>query len=451
MQVFRAAWVLPIAQRPIRDGWVAVERGRIAAVGGPDAQPPGDSSARPALFSARGAPPPHDHPTAPRTGGGDPGLRSLRSRAPFGLAASLRDAASNVAILPGLVNAHTHLELSYLRNRVPPAARFSDWIRTVIATRRQYPDPAAPEILDAAREAIRAARACGTALVGDISNTLVTIPLLREASLAARVFYELIGFNVPDPEARVAAARDQIDRLQGGGVRVSLAPHAPYSVSPPLFAALRADVDSHPDAVTSVHLAESPDEVEFVRDATGDIRATLEGLGVWTDEWRSVLPSGASPVGYLERLRFLDRRVIAIHGVQMDGVDLARLRDRGVALVSCPRSNVHVGVGSPPLDAFYASGVTVAFGTDSLASVEDLNVFQEVAAARRLAPSVPALRLLESATRAGAQALGFGDELGTIEPGKRAELIAVRLPEPVEDVEEFLVSGVEPPDIAWLA
>jgi cytosine/adenosine deaminase-related metal-dependent hydrolase len=107
-------------------------------------------------------------------------------------------------------------------------------------------------------------------------------------------------------------------------------------------------------------------------------------------------------------------------------------------------------VGSPPLEAFYASGVRVALGTDSLASVDDLNVFEEVAAARRLAPSVPASRLLESATRAGAEALGFGDELGTIEPGKRAELIAVRLPPGVADVEEYLVGGIQPADIAWL-
>ncbi len=431
--------MLPIARPPIRDGWVAVERGRIAAVGGPgDVWPAGATEAaeRSEAASPKGA---RARSAREARGGGAPRALSNVDRAP-----------AEIAILPGLVNAHTHLELSYLRGRVPPASRFSEWIRTVIATRRQYPDPAAPEILDAAREAIRAARACGTALVGDISNTLVTIPLLREAGIAARVFYELLGFNVPDPAARVAAARDRIDALQDGGVRVSLAPHAPYSVSPPLFAALRADLDAHPDAVASVHLAESTDEVEFVRDGAGDIRATLESLGVWTDEWREVLPSGTSPVGYLERLRFLDRRVIAVHGVRMDGADLARLRDLGVALVSCPRSNAHVGVGSPPLEAFYASGVTVAFGTDSLASVEDLDVFQELAAARRLAPAVPAARLLESATRAGAEALGFGGELGTIEAGKRAELVAVSLPPGVTDVEEYLVGGIRSEHIAWL-
>ena len=118
--------------------------------------------------------------------------------------------------------------------------------------------------------------------------------------------------------------------------------------------------------------------------------------------------------------------------------------------MSCPRSNRHVGVGSPPLESFYASGVPVAFGTDSLASVENLNLFAELAEARRIAPRVPASQLLDSATRCGAQALGFGSDYGTIEPGKRAALIAVRLPGRVNDVEEYLVGGVEPSAVMWL-
>ncbi len=356
-----------------------------------------------------------------------------------------------IAILPGLVNAHTHLELSYLHRRVPHSARFADWIRAIMAARRQYPDPEAREILDAARDAIATSREHGTALVGDIGNTLVTVPLLREAGMTARVFHELLGFNAPDADSRVAAARERADGLTDGGVRVDLAPHAPYSVSPPLFRALRADLDAHPEARSSIHLSESRDEIEFVREATGDIRRTLEDLGVWTDEWRSVLPSRVSPVRYLEKLGFLDPRIVAVHGVQMDDDDLVCLRENGMTLVTCPRSNVHVGADSPPLQRFYASGVRVAVGTDSLASVEDLNVFAELAEMRRIAPAIAARTLLESATRAGADALGFGDDFGTIDVGKRAELVAVSLPSDVGDVEEYLVSGVQPRDIVWLA
>lgn len=397
---YRADWVLPMAGAPIRNGSVTIDSGRIVAVE-PDAT---------------------------------------------GDAVDL----GHAVILPGLVNAHTHLELSYLHGRVTPSEQFRDWIRTLMALRRQYPDPTDPEILDAARVTIRQARSYGTAVVGDISNTLVTVPLLRDARMPAQVFYELLGFNAPDPEARVAAARANASESAGGGVRVSLAPHAPYSVSPPLFAAIRSDLDAHPRAVSSVHLGESRDETEFVRRGTGAIRALLEELGVWTDAWRPVLPAGASPVAYLSSIGFLDCCVLVVHGVQFDGDDLAQLAALDITVVSCPRSNRFVGVGDPPLEAFYAMDVDVAFGTDSLASVADLNLFSELACARRLAPRVPARRLLESATLTGARALGFADDFGSIEPGKQAALIAVRVPDAVTDAEEYLVSDIEPDAITWL-
>jgi len=355
----------------------------------------------------------------------------------------------HTAVMPALVNAHTHLELSYLRGRVPRAEKFLDWIRTIMAARRQYLDAADPQIVDAARAAIAEARASGTGLLGDISNTLVTAPLLRDASMPAQIFYELLRFNVSEAESMTREARAKADAAahRGGDVRVSLAPHAPYSVSPALFSAIRADLDAHPGQRTSVHLGESPEELEFVRRGSGPWRILLEELGVWTDAWQA---PGTSPVAYLEQLGFLDRRVLAVHGVQFDGDDLDRLRARDMTLVSCPRSNHYVGVGSPPLEAFYAMNVNVAFGTDSLASAPDLNMFAEVAEARRLAPRVPARTLLESATRRGAVALGFEDDYGTLEAGKRAQIIAVRIPSNLSDVEEYLLSGIEPSMIQWL-
>lgn len=398
MPAYTAEWVLPMTGEPVHRGSMATENGLVTGVD---------------------------------------------DRAPAG-AVDL----GRVAILPALVNAHTHLELSYLRGRVPPTETFLEWIRTIMATRRQYPDPADPRILDAARAAIADARASGTGLVGDVSNTLVTARLLCDAGTPARIFYELLRFNASDPASMARDARAKADAAATDrDVRVSLAAHAPYSVSPALFAAIRADLDTHAGAVTSVHLGESPEEIEFIRRGTGPWRALLEELGVWTDEWEA---PGTSPVEYLERLGFLDRRVLAVHGVQFDGDDLDRLRSRNMTIVSCPRSNQHVGVGAPPLEAFYAMDVNVAFGTDSLASAPDLNLFSELAEARRLAPRVPARALLESATCRGAAALGFEDDFGTIEPGKRAQVIAVRVPAGVDDVEEYLVGGIEPSAIEWL-
>jgi cytosine/adenosine deaminase-related metal-dependent hydrolase len=111
---------------------------------------------------------------------------------------------------------------------------------------------------------------------------------------------------------------------------------------------------------------------------------------------------------------------------------------------------VWTGAGEPPVGRFYASDVRVALGTDSLASVDDLNLFAELAMLRQLAPDVAPSRFLESATKHGADALGFGNELGTLEPGKRADLIAVDVPAEVDDVEEYLVSGIQPHQIRWL-
>jgi cytosine/adenosine deaminase-related metal-dependent hydrolase len=396
---YRADWVLPIADEPVRDGWVAMDDRRIVAIG--------------------------------------------RGAAPDAI-----DLGRSV-ILPSLVNAHTHLELSYLRDAVPPAQQFLDWIRPLMAARRESPDPDDPRIVSAARRAIEEARAAGTGVVGDISNTLVTVPLLREACMPAHVFYELLGFNVADPAARVWEARTRVLEQPAGSddVRVALAAHAPYSVSPGLFSAIRAEIDGESAHVSSVHLGESIEELEFVRRGTGPWRDVLREMGAWSDEWK---PHGGSPVEYLADIGFLDRRVLVVHGVQFTGDDLARLRALRITVVSCPRSNVHVGVGSPPLEAFYAMGVSVAFGTDSLASSPDLNLFGELAEARRIAPKVPASHLLESATLCGAQALGFGGEYGTIEPGKRASLIAVAVPGQVSDVEEYLVSGVQPDAVRWL-
>ena len=399
MTIYRADWVLPIADDPTADGWVAIERGRIAGAGS----------------------------------GHMPEAIDL----------------GHVVILPALVNAHTHLELSYLRGEVPPTDRFLDWIGAIMAARRRFPNPEDPAILQAARAGIEEAHTSGTGLVGDISNTLVTVPLLREAAMSARLFYELLGFNTDDPAGLVREARARVDRADSthGDVRVALAPHAPYSVSRALFTAIREDLDAHPGDVSSVHVGESPDEVEFIERGTGGWRDLLTDLGVWTNAWRA---PGVSPVKYLADSGFLDSRVLAVHGVQSDGEDLSRLRTLGTTVVSCPRSSRYVGVGDPPLEAFYAMGVTVAFGTDSLASVGDLNLFGELAAARRLAPRVSARHLLKSATLCGARALGFGEQLGSIEQGKQAVLIAVRLPGLVGDVEEYLLSGIEPTAIAWL-
>src|SRR5207247_5189000 len=173
----------------------------------------------------------------------------------------------------------------------------------------------------------------------------------------------------------------------------------------------------------------------------------LEEVGSWDPRW---VPRGGTAVQFLDDSGFLNARVLAVHGVQMTDADLARLSARGATLVTCPRSNGHTGAGAPPIEDFYASGVHLAVGTDSLASAPDLSVFAELATLRALAPSVPASRLLASATIEGARALGFDADYGTIEPGKSARLVAVDVPAGTGDVEEYLVSGIHRDQIRWI-
>jgi cytosine/adenosine deaminase-related metal-dependent hydrolase len=401
---YRASWILPISGPPVRDGWVAVDRGRIAAFGAVGRRPPADDASDVDL--------------------------------------------GHVVVMPGLVNAHTHLELSYLRGRVSPGASFIEWIRAVIAARREHPDPGSPDILASVERGIADSIGAGTAIVGDVGNTLVTFSALARSPLAAVVFYELIGFRVPDPAALVAGAIQRIEALSPTErVRASLAAHAPSSVAPLVLRAIRQALDRDPFAPCSVHLAESAEEVEFIGSAGGPWREMLEELDVWDPAWTA---PGVSPVQYLDESGFLSGRVMAVHGVQMTPADLERLVARGTTLVTCPRSNEYTGAGRPPIQAFYDSGVRVAVGTDSLASTPDLNVFAELATMRRIAPGVMASLLLDSATRQGARALGFDGEYGTIEPGKRASLLAVDVGPAIEDVEEYLVSGIQPEQVRWV-
>jgi aminodeoxyfutalosine deaminase len=399
IRLHRAAWVLPIVRPPIHDGWVSVDDGQIVGLGSAHEMPSGFAS----LGSEDGTPPP-------------------------------------IAILPGLVNAHAHLELSWMRGRVPPAASMPEWASALMSLRRTTSVDSASSI----HAAIAEAAASGTSLIGDVANTCATHAPLLQSALSAMVFRELIGFRVDEPSATIHDAQGELDALSDSPVvRATLAPHAPYSVSAPLLAALARHA---PDRPLSIHLGESAAELEFLRTGRGPWRAILDSVGAWNEAWQ--VPR-CGPVEYVERLGLLSARLLAVHCVHLTVGELSQLARASATIVTCPRSNEWTGAGAPPIARFYDSGARVAIGTDSLASAESLSMFDEMAAVRRLAPEVPAVRILRSATLDGAVALGF-DDLGSIEPGKRAALLSVRIPPGTDDVEEYLASGVAAPDVAWL-
>ncbi len=406
--IVRARWVLPIDRPPIDGGWIEIHDRRIARVG-------------------HGVPP------------------------------ASADDLGNCAIIPGLVNAHTHLELGWLAGRIPASTSIVEWIRALIRERGAGPQDGERGVVKAIERGIQEARDTGTVLVGDVSNTLATPSVLQAIGMPATVFYELLGFNLPDPSGLVGRAWERVDELhtshferqtfeprnrrtlesQNRSIEYSVVAHAPYSVSPALFQAIAA---AQRQAPLSIHLAESAEEMELLATGGGAFRALLEELGAWTDRWQA---PRCGPVEYLKGLGYLHSGCLVVHGVHLSPSALEELRDQDVVLVTCPRSNEWVGGGMPPVSHFYASGARVAVGTDSLASVGSLSLFDELAALRRIAPEVSAASLLESATRIGAEALGRGGELGTITPGKRAALVSVRVPDAVHDVEECLVGGIE--------
>jgi cytosine/adenosine deaminase-related metal-dependent hydrolase len=398
---FHADWVLPIVSPPLAHGCVTVADDRVLSIAPSTAAPP---------------------PPA-----GDDILDIQLGR---------------VAIMPGLVNAHTHIELSWMWGKVPPRGSFVEWVSELMALR-------ATSTIDgtqAMTDAVIQMEECGTAAVGDISNTLASIEPIAHSRMQAVVFRELIGFGNPDPDGLTAHARAELDRRPPfPRIRLALAPHAPYSVSPGLFRAIARDVATH-GTITSVHLGENREELQFLQEGTGPFRDLLERVRAWNPAWT---PPATGPVDYLASLGLLSSRALVVHGVQFTDLELAMIAKAKATLVTCPRSNVWVGVGDPPVSRFFASGARIAIGTDSLASASDLNVFSELAALHHLAPEVPASTLLASATRVGAEALGFPD-LGAIAPGASARLITVDLPETVRDIETYLVEGIDPAQVTWL-
>ena len=388
MEILTASWVVSVSRPPLRDGGVAVEDGMITWVGGP---------------SDGGAP-----------------------------AGSVRDLGPGV-LLPGLVNAHCHLELSHLRGRLDRSGGFASWVEDLVATRgRDGPGP----VRAAAARAIREIEETGTVAVGDVSNDLAHLDLLARSRVTAVVFHELLGWN----PARAAAIAEAADAWRpgprAGGVEVRLAAHAPHSVSPALFAELVKR-----GGPAAIHLAESAEESRFLLRGDGGWMRFLERRGLGDLPFEA---PGVSPVRYLDELGALHPGLLAAHCVYVDAADRARLAAKGVHVAICPRSNLNLGVGIPPVPELLEAGVRLCLGTDSLASVDSLDLMDDVAALHEEFPDLDPAAIVEMATAGGAQALGLPG-LGAIAPGMRAELVfapAVRVP---QDPSSFLVSGAARP------
>jgi aminodeoxyfutalosine deaminase len=374
---------MPVSRPPIRDGRVAVENGAITWVGGPaDPGPPGGP---------------------------------------------IVDLGEGV-LLPGLVNAHCHLELSHLKGRLDRSAGFAHWVDDLVG-QRGTDGPGA--VRAAIARGIRQLQATGTVAVADVSNDLAHLDLLSGSDLTAVVFHELLGWN----PARAAAIAEEADARRLGpydGLDVRLAAHAPHSVSPALFAELVKR-----GGPAAIHLAESADECRFLLRGDGAWMRFLERRGLGDMPFD---PPGVSPVRYLDELGALRAGMVAAHCVYVDGADRMRLAARGVHVAVCPRSNLNLGVGLPPVPELLDAGVRLCLGTDSLASVDTLDLIDDVVTLHEEFPELDPAVIVEMATAGGARALGLAG-LGTLAPGMRAELAFARADRVPADPAAFLVSG----------
>ena len=415
--LLEADWVLPIGGPPIADGALLVADGTIGAVG-----PAGELRAR--------------YPGA-----------QVR---PF----------PGCALLPGLVNTHTHLEYSAFLDFFRPCG-FGEWmLRLLLARRKLDSEDYGVSALWGAYECARS----GVTSIGDTSFWgWTTARAAGAAGLRARVYLEAFGLDDAELPATMERLEARLAGLQsecGARVEAGLSPHAPYTVSARLYREV-ARYGRRKGLRLATHVAESLAEVELLEQGTGAIAQAYRAANMWKGRrWK---PPGTSPVVYVARTHALGPRTLAVHCVQIGDGDVAALAESGTPVAHCPRSNLRLQCGSAPVMKLLKAGITVGLGTDSLGSNESLDMFAEMRAAlavsraraSRGAPgssdptsaasvgafgAAPSLEegapagglsetaVLRMATLDGARALGWDHLAGSLEKGKRADIIAVRLP-----------------------
>lgn len=366
----RARWVLPCVgeDRPIDGGIVTVRAGRVVSVG-------------------------------------------TTTDLPAELIQDLGDAV----LLPGLVNAHTHLEFSELTAPLGrPGQALPQWIGEVVAYRRVKPASGGGVIERGYEEC----RASGTVAVGEISTRLDDATFAPQGLVR---FHEVI---CPVAERWPAVLSELIERLSQSATD-GISPHAPYTLTWGVFNEL-VQMASDRNLPVAMHLAESREELELLATGGGGFRTLLESAGVWSDAAR---PQGLTPLDYLRRLADAPQSLV-IHGNYLDEPAwqfLAEHADR-MAVVYCPRTHAYFGHQPYPLAEMLAAGVRVCLGTDSRASNPDLNLFSELQFAARQHPDVAPRQLLQMATTSAADFFYPSSAPCGIIAGAPANLVAVQVP-----------------------
>jgi cytosine/adenosine deaminase-related metal-dependent hydrolase len=324
----------------------------------------------------------------------------------------------NSVIMPGLVNLHSHLELPPLLDNIR-AKTFSEWVLNLIQEKKTL-TPA--DYSSAANRNIETLKQTGTTMVAEICTHQITPPLLKSSGLRAAIFHEIITMDPSSPPHRLTSfGPHPPSRLLTYGP----SPHAPYTVSETALIKVKKLAENKHQRL-SMHVAESKDEVRLLQRKKSGLENLYHFAG-WNKAWA---PSADSPFEYLDRLGLLGPGLLAVHAVQATDRDIRLLSKSRTPIAHCPRSNKELGIGRMPLKKFLDAGITVGLGTDSLASSPTLNMWDEMRYALQVhrRNGITAQDIFRLATIDGAKALGMDKEIGSLEPGKRADIIAVPLP-----------------------
>ena len=382
MTLFEADWICPVTTPPIRDAALAVEGGTIVGVSSE------------------------------------------------GFANAKRVSFPGCAIIPGFVNAHAHLELTVLRGFLEDMP-FDSWIPRL--TRAKYEQLTRHDMLQSARlGAIEMLRA-GVTCVAEVMDLGVSWQVMREFGLRGIAYQEVFGPAASQTDEAMSGLRKKIDeyrRDENDTFLAGVSPHAPYTVSAKLFRALN-DYAQHEGLRLTTHIAESKEENLFIRHGTGPFAENHRKRGI------DVTPAGCSPIAYLDRLGLLRPEMLLIHAVEIEDSDLDILNARRPALVHCPKSNAKLAHGISRVADIQKTGISIGLGTDSVASNNVIDMFEEMRAAifqqrgrTQQWNALDAYTVFRMATLGGAACLGLERHIGSLDVGKRADFAVVSLNDP---------------------
>ncbi len=326
---------------------------------------------------------------------------------------------SDCLLMPGFVNAHCHLSLTALEKKLSPSNSFADWIRALIPLNADLDEESRMRGIRAGAEAMKRS---GVTTLADYVADPELLPVIGGLGFRSVLFLETIGFDSANAQFLCHKVEELIKRERFSPLsQLGLAPHAPYSVSPDLFRYLRQLAQQYHCPI-SCHVAEIQEEVAFLDEGDDGLKDLLKERSAWDPQWQ--VPR-KTPVQYLDSLGLLDH-LIAIH-CNFVSSDLNVMAEKKVSAVFCPKSTEWFGRSEfMPVRAMLDLGMTVALGTDSLASNDSLNFLAELRTADKLLSTVSREEILTMATRSGGEALGLGG--GNLACGQKADLIGFRVP-----------------------